>query len=282
MSKSPNANPVYHKETHQHSFKSTGSCSSPIAYADVVKKVNVEEPKIFPAASSNSLNNMKNLNSAVHATSNSMTENHISAPTLSSSNISINETKFNVFPVPGDGNCFLRSLSLILNGDFSMSNNNRQLICTFILQNWASWEDRILISHDHSMTKYVYANVMLNGNGSATSLEIAAASLLLDLQIDIWLHQRNVYSKNTFIPCNLNFYTFHLLLSGSHFQPMRKNHHVNNSSVLLKSQPTNSSGSKKRKGSKISLPNTNRKLGLNYKVPSDIESAEERKKENTT
>ena len=106
MSKSPNANPVYHKETHQHSFKSTGSCSSPIAYADVVKKVNVEEPKIFPAASSNSLNNMKNLNSAVHATSNSMTENHISAPTLSSSNISINETKFNVFTVPGDENLF--------------------------------------------------------------------------------------------------------------------------------------------------------------------------------
>jgi hypothetical protein len=31
MSKSPNANSVYHKETHQHSFKSTGSCSSPIA-----------------------------------------------------------------------------------------------------------------------------------------------------------------------------------------------------------------------------------------------------------
>jgi hypothetical protein len=26
-----------------------------------------------------------------------------------------------------------------------MSKNYRQLICTFILQNWASWEDRILI-----------------------------------------------------------------------------------------------------------------------------------------
>jgi hypothetical protein len=36
---------------------------------------------------------------------------------------------------------------------------------------------------------------MLNGNGWATSSEIAAASLLLDLQIDVWLHQRNVYSK---------------------------------------------------------------------------------------
>ena len=173
---------------------------------------------------------------------------------------------------------FFHSLSLILNGDFSMSNNYRQLICTFILQNWVSWEDRILISHYHSMTKYVYANVMLNGNGSATSSEIVAASLLLDLQIDIWLHQRNVYSKNTFIPCNLNFYTVHLLLSGSHFQPMRKIHHVNNPSDVLKSQPTNSSGSKKRKGSKISFPNKNRKLGLNYEVPSDLESAEERKK----
>ena len=159
-----------------------------------------------------------------------------------------------------------------------MSNNYRQLICTFILQNWASWEDRILISDAHNMTKCVYANVMLNGNGSATSSEIAAASLLLDLQIDICLHQRNAYSKNTFIPCNLNFYTFHLLLSGSHFQPMRKILYVNGSSDVLKSQPTNSSGSKKRKGSKISLPNKNRKLGLNYKVPSDLESDDERKK----
>jgi Cu/Zn superoxide dismutase len=41
--------------------------------------------------------------------------------------------------------------------------------------------------------------------------------------------------------------------AGSHFQPMRKNHHVNNPSDVLKSQPTNSSGSKKRKGSKILL-----------------------------
>jgi hypothetical protein len=119
---------------------------------------------------------------------------------------------------------------------------------------------------------------MLYGNGWATSSEIAAASLLLDLQIDVWLHQRNVYSKNTFIPCNLNLYTVHLLLSGSHFHPMRKIHHVNNPSNVLKSQPTNSSGSKKRKGSKISFPNKNRKHGLNYEVPSDLESAAERKK----
>jgi hypothetical protein len=167
---------------------------------------------------------------------------------------------------------------LILNGDFSMSNNYRQLICTFILQNWASWEDRILISPEHNMTTSVYIIVMLSGNGWATSSEIAAASLLLDLEIDVWLHQRNVYSKNTFIPCNLNFYTFHLFLSGSHFQSMRKIHHVNNSSDVLKSQPTNSSGSKKRKGSKIALLNKNRKLGLHFKVPSDLESAEERKK----
>jgi hypothetical protein len=56
------------------------------------------------------------------------------------------------------------------------------------------WEDRIFISHERNMTKSVYTNVMLNGNGWATSSEIAAASLLLDL------------------------------LSSSHFQPMRKNH----------------------------------------------------------
>ena len=119
----------------------------------LLKKVNVEEPKYeFPAASSTSLNNMKKLNSSVHTTANSMKENHTSvailAPTLSSSNISINETNVNVFPVPGNGNCFFHSLSLILNGDFSMSNNYTQLICSFISQNWASWEDRILISHD--------------------------------------------------------------------------------------------------------------------------------------
>jgi hypothetical protein len=60
---------------------------------------------------------------------------------------------------------FFHSLSFILNKDFSMSNNYKQLICTFILQNWASWEDRILISHEHNMTKSVYTNVMLNVNG---------------------------------------------------------------------------------------------------------------------
>jgi hypothetical protein len=109
ISKSPNTNPFYHKETHQNSFKSTGSCSSPISYADAVKKVNVEEPKNgYPAASGTSFNNMKKFNSAVHTTSNSMKENHksvsILAPTLSSSNISINETNFNVFTVTGDEN----------------------------------------------------------------------------------------------------------------------------------------------------------------------------------
>jgi hypothetical protein len=113
----------------------------PISYADVVKNVNVEEPTNgFPAASSTSFNNMKHFNSAVHTTSNSMKENHksvaILAPTLSSSNISINETNFNVFPVPGDELCFFHSLSFILNRDCSMSNNYRQLICTLFYKIW--------------------------------------------------------------------------------------------------------------------------------------------------
>jgi hypothetical protein len=44
------------------SFKSTGSCSNPISYADVVKKVNVEEPTHgFPAASDFQL--VKNMSS---------------------------------------------------------------------------------------------------------------------------------------------------------------------------------------------------------------------------
>jgi hypothetical protein len=36
------------------------------------------------------------------------------------------------------------------------------------------------------MTKYLYTNVILNGNGWATSSEIAVASLLLDLEINVW------------------------------------------------------------------------------------------------
>lgn len=50
-------------------------------------------------------------------------------------------------------------------------------------------------------------------------------------------------------------YTVDLLISGSHFQPMTKIHLVNNPPYVLKSQSTNSSDSKKRNGSKISLPN---------------------------
>jgi hypothetical protein len=79
-------------------------------YLGFVDKFNLLQSSGFHAASSTSFNNMKNLNSAVYTTSNSMKENHklvaVLAPTLPFSNISINETKFNVFPVPGDGNCF--------------------------------------------------------------------------------------------------------------------------------------------------------------------------------
>ena len=72
---------------------------------------------------------------------------------------------------------------------------------------------------------------MLNGNGWATFSEITAASLLLDLEINVWLHQRNFYSKNTFLSC---IFTVDLLISGSHFQPITKIHHVNNPSDVLK------------------------------------------------
>ena len=48
----------------------------------LLTKVNVEEPKRFPAVSSTSLNNMNNVNSAVHATSNFMKENHKSVAIL--------------------------------------------------------------------------------------------------------------------------------------------------------------------------------------------------------
>jgi hypothetical protein len=63
-----------------------------------------------------------------------------------------------------------------------MSNNYRQLICSFILEKWAYCEDRILISHDKI---FVY-KCNFKRNGWATSSEIAVASLLLDLEINVW------------------------------------------------------------------------------------------------
>lgn len=50
--------------------------------------------------------------------------------------ITINDNTFVVHNVPGDGNCFISSLSLANHGDLSRSIYNRNMICTDNLEHW--------------------------------------------------------------------------------------------------------------------------------------------------
>ena len=44
---------------------------------------------------------------------------------------------FNVYDVPGDGNCLFHSISLSLHGNFRHSFDYRRRICEFVSKNWA-------------------------------------------------------------------------------------------------------------------------------------------------
>lgn len=54
---------------------------------------------------------------------------------------------FNVYDVPGDGNCLFHSISLSLHGNFHHSWEYRRRVCEFVSNNWAQWEEKVLLCH---------------------------------------------------------------------------------------------------------------------------------------
>jgi hypothetical protein len=100
--------------------------------------------------------------------------------------------------VPGDGNCFFHSLSLIKNGNTTNSSFYRNIICTHIIHNCQIWEDNIFHSHTNNMTVELYQQHMIYRNGWAMVMETEAAANLFGLNINIWLQQSSHCTLSSF------------------------------------------------------------------------------------
>ena len=141
--------------------------------------------------------------------------------------------------VPGDGNCFFHCLSLKMFGDCKNSSNIRTNTCGFVLQNWASMENKVKLHHSIT-NRAQYAQSMIYRNGYATACEIEAASIYYQREINIWLRntQNNQIVHTKFIPniensnCPID-----ILLEKEHFQLLR---HKDKSPVLNLKRPNNS------------------------------------------
>ena len=98
--------------------------------------------------------------------------------------LKINEQQFDVYNVPGDGDCFFHCLSLSIHGDFKRTGIFRNLICGSVYNNWSDWGEKVNICHSPNMTKELYFEAMINEHWWATACEIEAASNLLDKTIN--------------------------------------------------------------------------------------------------
>jgi hypothetical protein len=138
-----------------------------------------------------------------------------------------------VYDVTGDGNCFFSCLSLSIHGHFDMTRIYRELICSYIIQNWVEWEQKVLNGHGPRMNIETYIVHMLYGRSWATAAEVEAASILLDYNITIMLQCNNGFISQRFIsvPTHSQCSDIELLLSYSHYRLMRK--------VVVESQTQN-------------------------------------------
>ena len=132
----------------------------------------------------------------------------------------VDNNPFLSYSVPGDGNCFFHSLSLLINGNTTNSSFYRNIIYTHIIHNWQIWEDNIFHSHTNNMTVELYPQHMMNRNGWATATEIEAAANLFGLDINIWLQQ---FSHCTLSSFNASSPTcIDILLPRNHFSPLKR------------------------------------------------------------
>lgn len=160
-------------------------------------------------------------------------------------NIKIDNSMFDIFNVPGDGNCFFHCLSFLIHGNFSASTMFRNLICGMIYENWTEWREKVALFHSPSFSRDIYEDGMIKSNWFASACEIEAAAVLLASKINIWLMGKNncgqlTYNLTTFSPSSGNFQTtLNLLL-------------VNEHCMVLKPVPT----SEIRIDSEVSVTNT--------------------------
>jgi hypothetical protein len=60
----------------------------------------------------------------------------------------VSKILYSIFDVPDDGNFFSHCLSVSIFGNFEKTGSLRNMICSYIVENWQLWEDRF----QHAMT----------------------------------------------------------------------------------------------------------------------------------
>jgi hypothetical protein len=158
---------------------------------------------------------------------------------LSGRPISINNIPHQIYSVPGDVNCFFHSLSLLIHGDLKNSFFFRNIICNHIAQNWSLWEEKVLRTHHSRMTHDMYVRTMVQGSGWATATEIEVASICFDLKINVWFNQAFKYTVHNFTPVPNCGTSIDILLTGSHFSPLKKFHAIENATTNMISPSKN-------------------------------------------
>lgn len=147
----------------------------------------------------------------------------------SNGNIFIENTNFNIFNVPGDGNCFFHILSLAFHGHINDTENYRNTICTYVYENWEMFQEMVMLMHDYSTnTPEKYFQKMVVHNGWATAIEVKVAAILFNIDLHVHLlHSfhlqlvisRQNSSKEIFSPLKpaVTNQTIILLLHNNHF-----------------------------------------------------------------
>ena len=72
------------------------------------------------------------------------------------------------------------------------------MICSYIVENWQLWEDKVSACYDPRMNLQIYIWHMVTRNGWATAAEVEAAAILLNCNIHVILEGQNVYISQTY------------------------------------------------------------------------------------
>jgi hypothetical protein len=104
------------------------------------------------------------------------------------------------------GNCFFICLSLSIFGNFEKTGSLTNMICSYIIENWQLWEDKISACHDPRMNLQIYIWHMITRNSWATAAEV---------KIMFWWIQH--LSISFLQSTNLKPFSFYLLLMPNMF-----------------------------------------------------------------
>jgi hypothetical protein len=89
------------------------------------------------------------------------------------------------------------------------------------------------------MTHDMYVRTMVQGSGWATATEIEVASICFDLKINVWFNQAFKYTVHNFTPVPNCGTSIDILLTGSHFSPLKKFHAIENATTDMISPSKN-------------------------------------------